>query len=242
MGDWFYNYFKELCKFCKDWFVRAINNRRKCPEFEKASEEEIKKEKDWRHSGCNITAPKVYKRPTYSIDTLSVDEKKILEGSCDKNFAQFPGLTGGVFIPRCALHEFALGWTTQPYSEKYDDAFAFFMTRDWYPKTIICDYCCIFNSYCINREPERFKKTSVYGDTFHWKKGHKCSKCFNFAEYRLNNPDLKHVNASSNEQHNSGIDKMKLSSRYMRLKLFSRMLNLSLEVTNRRMHNNMPKN
>ena len=138
-----------MCEFVVKWFEKMCKNRDETEQLRKASQEEIDKEADWRTSGCNFTAKKVYSRPTYSIDKLGVIEarEKRLEEPCNKNFSSFPGLTGGVFVPRCALHGFSIGWSSQPYKEKYSDAFSFFLTRNFFPKTIICDYVCIFLSY-----------------------------------------------------------------------------------------------
>lgn len=125
------------------------------------------------------------------------------------------------------------------YSEKYDDAFSFFFTRDWFPETIICDYCCIFTAYCINREPSKFKKTLIVGDEFHFEENHKCSICFSIKTYKEGNIELRRINSSSTEQQNSCIAKLKSSSRYMRLSLFSRLFNVALEISNRLILNKM---
>ena len=166
------------------------------------------------------------------------------QASCIKNFSQFPGATGGVFIPRCALHEFCLGFSTQPQQETMDDAFSYFITREKMPKTIICDYACLFLSYCLYREPERFEDTLIVCDEFHWD-SHLCSKAFNSNIYRAFNDVLEFCNTSAPEQHNSIIANMKNSTRYMRKALFTRVVTISLEIINRRLatkYSSLPKN
>merc|ERR1711916_196961 len=102
------------------------------------------------------------------------------------------------------------------------------------PKTIICDYACLFTSYCIYREPTKFKDVLIISDEFHHK-SHLCSQAFNSHMFRKTNDFLKFCNTSAPEQHNNIISRMKSSSRYMRKALFTRIVNISLEAVNRQL-------
>ena len=45
------------------------------------------------------------------------------------------------------------------------------------PKDVFYDFACQLSEYCLNREPDLFKKTRFWYDLFH-AIGHKCGICF----------------------------------------------------------------
>ena len=153
-----------------------------------------------------------------------------------KFFSQFSGLTGGLWIYRCAIHGIALGFHIIPKSEGLNDPFSTIYCH-WTesPKVIIADFNCLFQPYAIRREPEYFKDTVMMVDECHAAGAHKaCSNAYNAMVYKDTGiPEYALLNDSSSEQRNRVINKLKKSGSYLRIENFTIQCKQILEMDNR---------
>ena len=114
------------------------------------------------------------------------------------------------------------------------------------PATIVYDNCCNLHNYCLNREPDFFKKAKFLVDRFHWS-NHTgmvryydivhvcysntlgCSCGYNLGSY----PQFLSVNTQVVEQANSTLSRIKSSVSYMTPKHFMNHCKLYLWYRNK---------
>lgn len=169
---------------------------------------------------------KVRGRPQYAADG-GEDESK---SDCRHAFHKGPARTGGIFTWFCE-HGVCYGFYILNRAEGRDEAFSFLTTHfEEAPETVVYDFACALQEYCLNRAPQFFKHTRFVVDRFHWL-GHKsCAAGYNMAWY----PSLRFTNSSIAEQCNAALKRVKASVTRMSQVPFMLSLRLFLDVWNRK--------
>ncbi len=72
-------------------------------------------------SGSYYSATKKRNRPLYQGDC---EQKREVEDVCNKNFAEFQNITGGIWQLRCLIHGVCIGFHVIPKSEGKNDPFS----------------------------------------------------------------------------------------------------------------------
>ena len=113
-------------------------------------------------------------------------------------------------------HLVCLGFHKMPKVEGRDDVFsALYCYFETAPSVVIYDFACQLAPYCMNREPEFFKKTLFAIDEMHSNGHSSCSQSCFLANYMQTRTDLKPVNSSAAECSNSGLNRIRKSMSYM---------------------------
>eukprot|EP00736_Rhodelphis_marinus_P013988 Rmarinus@m.18561 len=137
--------------------------------------------------------------------------------SCTKHAQKSKDLTPGVFIISCLDCKRVIGWTVLRQAESLRTLFEILMTR-WkvMPEVIIYDAACRFESYCLNREPERFKHTRFFIDDFHIRNHKRCSPAYEVKQHA----EYGDYATSFAEQVNSRLNRIVGSLSFMKQKNF----------------------
>ena len=176
-----------------------------------------------------IPSPDCYPSPAHGISTFSffphlqqrhgpgryeADQQThtthTRDDDCRKKSYGHPTLTPGIFTVYCA-HGICYGFDILRSCESSRHPFEIFTTRfQQPPKAIVYDNACHLHIYCLNREPQRFQNTLFLVDRFHWRGHVRCS----------------------NEQANSGLQRIKGQLAYMSIDNFIFHLSLFLSLKN----------
>ena len=206
--------------------------------YQQPTEEQVQRHADFLTSGSYYSATKKRNRPAYSIDHQKYrnpDQDRV--ESCNKTFAEFTNVTGGIWIIRCLKHSIAVGFHLMPVSEGKNDPFsATFCHWEIAPQVMCGDFNCQLEPYCRIREPTYFENTIFPVDAMHCKSHTECSDAFDgslftkhgIREYRL-------WNDQGVEQRNRVLSRLKVTSAHMRLEQFMLQLRQLLEMDNRRL-------
>ncbi len=161
-------------------------------------------------------------RPDYRTDTInSGKNKKGHDGeedvACTKNYAQFRGLNGGLFVAHCGIHPINLGFHVIPNCEGLNDCFSMMYCHYLRaPITTSTDFNCGGQGYAMRREPEFFSKTAFIIDQPHHQGHTQCSDAFNSKHWKSKGlSKYKSINFSTSEQRNKFLNKVKTMSTYM---------------------------
>lgn len=84
---------------------------------------------------------------------------------------------------------------------------------------VIYDFACSADDYLLNRNPQLFKDTRPFIDTFH-AAGHVCEHVYRLKNY----PHLKTTNTSSSESFNRFIQQFRSQVAYMKLEMATKYL------------------
>ena len=113
------------------------------------------------------------------ITTANYDEQPVVDGVCNKKFPRvYTAGFGYLFLWFCPIHGHAYGFHLIQGGEGCKDPFAsLYKYLETPPKDAFYDFVCQLSEYCLNREPDLFKKTRFWHDHFH-AIGHQCGVCF----------------------------------------------------------------
>ena len=109
----------------------------------------------------------IHKMPEYRVSgritVANYDEQPFVDGVCNKKFprAHTAGF-GYLFLWFCPIHGHAYGFHLIQGGEGHKDPFAsLYKYLETPPKDVFYDFACQLSEYCLNREPELFKKKKV---------------------------------------------------------------------------------
>jgi hypothetical protein len=83
------------------------------------------------------------------------------------------------------------------------------------PKTVVYDFACALEPYCMTREPDFFADTLFAIDSFHAKGHTKCAPAAFLSTYANVDPRLACINSSAAECGNGGLNRIRKSVSYM---------------------------
>ncbi len=187
----------------------------------------------WIRSGTYYAATKKRNRPLYQTDA---DKTIPDEEVCNKNFAAFQKVTGGIWKLRCLIHGICLGFHVIPQSEGRNDPFsAVYCHFETAPDTMCGDFNCQVHPYCMSREAEYFANTIFPSDSLHHKGHSRCSEAYNETKFKKKGlRTYKLWNGAAVEERNRVLAKLKEISAHMSLEQFMIQLRLLIEMDNRR--------
>jgi hypothetical protein len=136
---------------------------------------------------------------------------------CSKYYSKYgeQRLTGGIMCVWCT-HSVCYGFHCIPHGEGRNDVFSALLTR-WpkAPKTVVYDFACALEPYCMTREPDFFAETLFVIDSFHAKGHTKCAPAAFLSTYANVDPRLARINSSAAECGNGGLNRIRKSVSYM---------------------------
>ena len=130
---------------------------------------------------------------------------------------------------------------TEP--ESLDDYFSILMMiypQNESPRSVIMDNACNFYSYCMRREPFKFKNMICWTDEFHGG-SHKCGPLYHCRLVKELLTSFRGRNDSHIEQINKIIKVITVSCGYMNLEHFVKTVMITLEIYNREKVQTMDK-
>ena len=229
--------FKDVATKSTTYWNKIAANRRRS-ELERAPSDEILAQyEDWMQSASLYAAKLKRIRPVYDTDAEQPGEESV-DGTCNKHWVKFAGLTGGLWIVRCPFHAICVGFHVEPTPEGLNDPFSSIYCH-WLtePKVTIIDFACKYISYAMRREPLFFKSGIKAVDELHGTHSHvSCSDALNIKVFK-NTLDDKYalLNDSAAEQRNIPVNKVKASARYFRKEVLMVVVSQLLLMDNRKL-------
>lgn len=163
--------------------------------------------------------PQIRHRPQYPHlkEGQSKEPGQETKGGCRKYFSTYSPkkLTGGIMVAWCS-HSVSYGFHCIPVAEGRNDVFSALYTRwEKAPPTVVYDFACALQPYCMLREPEFFQDTLFVIDAFHAKDHSKCCPSSFLTTYCDTDPRLLMLNSSAGECGNSGLGRIRKAVSYM---------------------------
>ena len=170
--------------------------------------------------------------PQYDIsERKNYDDRPEVDPPCRKIFPEVSfGGFGYIFLWFCPIHGHSYGFHMIAGGEGRKDPFApLFKYMEEMPDHIFYDFACQLSEYCLNREPELFRKTRFWHDLFHLV-GHKCG--YNFKSGRV--IGLDGINSEIAEQWNSFLQCIKFTASHLSQDHFVFILQFFLNEMNKK--------
>lgn len=146
---------------------------------------------------------------------------------CTKEYKHAGRLGAGMMMVWCVKHRECIGFTVLQKAESCKELYDILSTRfRIMPKIVIYDNACnLFEvsvtlanlQYCFNRNPQLFANTSFLCDGMHFQNHTNCSATFNCLHYAA----MTGLSSVTHEQKNQFLDKLKITSPFMRWDVFA---------------------
>jgi len=175
-------------------------------------------------TGSCYSMPQIRHRPYYpglvhdgQLDKGGNEAKETSGEGCQKYYNTYgqQRLTGGLMVVWCT-HSVCYGFHCIPIAEGRNEVFSAIYTHwEKAPDTIIYDFACNLQPYCMTREPDFFADTTFLIDLFHSSGHTKCGKACFLSNYTETDANLVGLNSSAAECGNGGILRIRKSVSYM---------------------------
>ncbi|GAA94394.1 hypothetical protein E5Q_01045, partial [Mixia osmundae IAM 14324] len=151
-----------------------------------------------------------------STEANDGDQDAYDERHCQKFYDEYrkAGLTGGMLLVWCnhlVCYGFHFIETSEGRNDIFTALYCFFRRA---PRVVVYDFACALGPYCMQREPDYFKKTLFLIDELHAKSHTKCTSNAFVSKYMAHHKEVRHINTSAAEVANACLKRIRTSVSY----------------------------